>query len=55
MTMTERWELFGNSDKKCRCNLCKAWFKEDIILMDENRKEYCPACYEPGYIERRLK
>lgn len=55
MTVIERWELFGKSNVKCRCNLCKGWFLEDQILLDENRKEICPACFESGYIERRLK
>jgi len=38
--------------RKCRCNMCGARFTEDEILVeDETDREYCPRCFDRGYIQ----
>ena len=53
MTFTTFEEKYSHpSDVRCRCNLCCAEFTEGTILIDDDsEREYCPVCFETGYIQ----
>lgn len=52
MTFKTFGELHGVTCCRCRCNMCGGTFDEaDILIEDGSEKEYCPLCFETGYIQ----
>lgn len=54
MTFTTWGELHPAQTRfrKCKCNMCGHTFGEDEILVDDDtEKEYCPRCFDKGYIQ----
>ena len=44
--------MFGDSQTRCRCKLCGAWFKKELALVNPDMVYdlYCPVCHEKGQI-----